>query len=253
MFNLEKKKLSDFKSISVMFGIGGILLIFSLIIKDGIFKIFIGTISSYLIVSSVLDFFNKCNREEELINKVCDCINGESNATKYGVLSISDKDNNKSTDIINEAKESIDIMHVYGRSWTSNNRANLINSLKNKNIKIRVILADYEDKVIVNLYNRQYNTSDIESRIKGVLELWKEIYVESGEKNNLEIYLYSGSITSAIYLNDTKSVALHFCSYKKRHNDEMTEIECVKNIDGLFNRYKNEIEYVISESRKFKI
>lgn len=253
MFNKYKKKTQDLKKIGIMFVIGIVLLIISLNIPDGLIKVFIGTISSYLLVSSILDFFNKSNHDDELINKVCDCIDGESSATKFGVIKIYNKDTNDSKKIITDARKCIDIMHVYAQSWTGNNRSELINVLKNKKIIVRVILADFRNEVIVNNYNNQYNKKDISKTIQNVIETWKEIYIESGSNNNLKLFLYNGNIVNAIYLNEEKVVAKHFTSSKARHGDEMTVLECKKKINGLYDRYKNEIDYVIDESEELSL
>jgi hypothetical protein len=238
MFNEYKKKSQDMKKIGVMFVIGIALLIISLVITDnGLIKVFIGTISSYLLVSSILDFFNQSNHDDELINKVCDCIHGESSATELGVIKIYNKDTNVSSKIIIEAGKSIDIMHVYAQSWTGSNRSELINALRNKKVIMRVILADYRSEVIINNYNNQYNTNDVSKTIEDVIKTWKKIYVDSGSNNNLKLYLYNGNIVNAIYLNEEKVVAKHFASNKARHEDEMTVIECKNKTNGLYDRY----------------
>ncbi|WP_368254763.1 hypothetical protein [Clostridium paraputrificum] len=249
MFNPWKKKLIDFKNIVIMGGIGILALGVSLLINEGLVKIFIGTISSYFIVSSILDYFNKSRNEEILIEKVCDCVNGESCAGRLGVINLSSTYSNGTYNILEETKKSIDIMHVYGEHWTRSNRQQLIDILKNKSIKVRVILADYEDEITINTYNRQYNTDDIKDRIGRVVAFWKDIYKQSGSKENLELYLFPGVLTAAIYINENKAVALHFLSSKNRHLDEMTEVVAKKVDKGLYDRYKKEIQYVIDESR----
>ncbi len=253
MFNKYKKKNQDLRKIGIMLVIGIVLLIISLIIPDGLIKIFIGTISSYLLVSSILDFFNKSNHDDELINKVCDCIDGESSATEFGVIKIYNKDTKVSKKILTDARKCIDIMHVYAQSWTGSNRTELINALKNKKIIMRVILADFRSEVIVNNYNNQYNTKDISKTIQDVIKTWKEIYIESGSNNNLKLYLYNGNIVNAIYLNEENVIAKHFASSKARHCDEMTVIECKKKSNGLYDRYKKEINYVIDESEEISL
>lgn len=185
-----------------------------------------------------------------MINKICDCVDGESSATEFGVTKIYNKDTNVSKKIIIDARKCIDIMHVYAQSWTRSNRAELINALKNKKTIVRVILADYRSEVIVNNYNNQYNSNDISQTIQDVIKTWKEIYVESGSNNNLKLYLYNGNIVNAIYLNEEKVVAIHFASNKVRHEDEMTVIECKMKNNGLYNRYKTEINNVIDESEE---
>ena len=254
IYNEFKKRSNNYLKVGMLFFLGLVLLIITLIMSDGIINTVLGTLASYFIVSSVLDFLNKCWGDEELINKVCDCINGESKALKLGITDIRDEYSaNLTDDLFNIKDNNIFILHVYGYAWTEANRKEIIEFLKNEKNTLNIVLADYREEKVSNIYTNQYSQKDAKRKIVESLKLWREIYESAGEKNNLNIRLYKGIINNAIYGNGKCCMCYHFSSSIKRNHESMTYVKAKKIEDGIYMRYKDEFDDVFEQSDKIDI
>lgn len=249
MIKLYKKCTRKSKILIWVSLVGFFCILVGVKFSNNFFGVATGTIGTILITNILLQIINKSIEDTELIDKVCKYIKAETCANQLGLVKIGVEDYKVETSaIIDDANKYIDVMHVCGKSWTSNNRAKLIKKLRGNKIKIRVVISDYRQENILNIYKVQFNNNDIKSNFEGVINLWKDIYRESNKSENLEVYLFNGIISSALYINEENAVALHFASHKARGNDEMTAVKCKNITNGLFERYKTEFKLVINEA-----
>lgn len=68
-------------------------------------------------------------------------------------------------------------------------------------MKIRVIISDFNNETAMKFYSNHMER-DISSKIDEVLVKWKEIYINSGQNDYQQIYLFDGAITHTVHLNE---------------------------------------------------
>lgn len=90
-----KRIVNKYKKCILILNSGFIILLITLYIPSSMIQIFLQTISSYLIVSCLLDILKKGFNDEEIIEDISEGINSEIDAMKFGI---------KKIDINNEKK-----------------------------------------------------------------------------------------------------------------------------------------------------
>ncbi|SUY47093.1 Uncharacterised protein [Clostridium putrefaciens] len=206
-----------------------------------------------MIVSCLLDILDKCIKKENVIVDISSGINSEIDAMKLGInkIDINNETILTSEKIIKAAKKHIDILHVYGYRWTRDNEKELTNALKSK-VKVRVIISDFNNDITMEFYKNHMN-SDIKSKIKEVLNLWRYICVNLGDDSNLEIYLFDGAITHALHLNENSVVIKSIPACKSYNKGNTTTIYSKKLENGIYEKYAQEIEQIVKESTLYTI
>ncbi|AVP62353.1 MAG: hypothetical protein E6274_15605 [Clostridium sp.] len=248
-----KRIINKYKKCMYILVLGCIILIFTFNMKDNILKIFLQTISSYFIVSCLLDVLKKYATDEELIKDIYEGVNSEIDAMQLGIKKI-DINNEKlltPEKIIKSAQKRIDILHVYGYRWTRDNETILTEALKNR-VQIRVIISDFNNDITMKFYSNNMER-DIQSKIQEVLNKWKEIYINSGQRNNLEIYLFDGAITHALHLNEQSVVIKSVPACKLYSKGNITTIYSKKLENGIYEKYEQEINQIVKESKLYPI
>lgn len=249
---LKNKLIGSWKCI-LMVILGFALLGITFIMPDNTWKIFLQTVSSYFIVSCLLDIIKKLFNDEELIKDIVSGIDSEINAMKLGIKKI-DINNEKMLTpekIIKYAKKRIDILHVYGYGWTRDNQAILAEALKNK-VQVRVIIADFNNEISMKFYSNHMNRN-VEEKIQEVLKIWENIYDEAGQKDKLQIYLFDGAFTHAIHLNEKYAVIKSIPSCKSYAKGNVTTIYSKKLENGIYEKYEQEINQIVKESTPYTI
>lgn len=240
------------KCIFILF-LGSIMLLLTFNMDDSIGKVFIQTMASYIIVSCLLDILKKYAGDEELISDISEGINSEIDAMKLGIKRI-DINNEKVLSverIIKSAKKRIDILHVYGYTWTRDNETILTDALK-KNIKVRVIISDFSDDISMKFYSNHMG-KDVRTEIAKVLRIWKNIYTNSGQNNNLQIFLFNGAITHALHLNEHSIIIKSIPACKLYSKGNVTTIYSKKLDRGIYEKYEEEIGQIVQESKLYNI
>lgn len=201
----------------------------------------------------ILDILDKCIKKENVIADISSGINSEIDAMKLGInkIDINNETILTSEKIIKAAKKHIDILHVYGYRWTRDNEKELTNALKSK-VKVRVIISDFNNDITMEFYKNHMN-SDIKSKIKEVLNLWRYICVNLGDDSNLEIYLFDGAITHALHLNENSVVIKSIPACKSYNKGNTTTIYSKKLENGIYEKYAQEIEQIVKESTLYTI
>lgn len=248
-----KRWIKCYRKLIVLLILGFISLIISLKAEDkSILAIYTGTLSSYLILGAIFDILSKAVREESLLISLSKGINTEVNALKLGVEEI-DLDNKKylSTEkIIKSAKNNIDIFNIYGFTFARDNETEFINAI-NRGVKVRVVLADFENDINMKFYKNHMRNRDVASKVKEVLNLWQEVIGKSNNPELLEVYLYDGSFTHALHINE-EYIILNSISSCKDYQSGVHAAICAKKIDGgVYEQFRDEFEEIINESRRY--
>lgn len=154
------------------------------------------------------------------------------------------------------AQNNIDIVHVYGRTWTSTYIDEIEERLASSKCKIRVVLLDPDSLFIPALAEHYGITADeLKQRIEDVTKMWKEAYKKKAgykrKKSSIELYYHKGFPAHSLYRIDER---IFFVQTKinKRKSKQLPSFSCIRTKEekSLYNDYLAEIDMLVSESQK---
>ena len=212
---------------------GLILLIWSQYISNDFLKNIVDDIAGALFISGAFGLVNELILKDKMIALILEKLKIKEEIDKTGILSFY-----KSPEVIDykyylsPAKKSIDIFHIYGRTWTHNNYNVLQNKVKNSNCKIRVILVNPDSKFINGLADT-FNCSprELKGRILEVEKIWRALYKEKERQkkrrsqSSLELYYTDCFPAHSLYRFDDNLIHIQSKPTKGRSN-ELTTIVC---------------------------
>ena len=224
-------------------------------------------LGSVILVSGVYTIIDNMFLKQSLVNLVIDKVNLDKDIDDAGLVKL---DNDLSSipykTYLEDAKKNIDIVHNYGRTWTTNNIDYIKKSVLEGECTARVVLLNPESPFIPAL-EKHYNYKDgtLVTHIEEVVEIWKELFREveakkrgigrkgkSTYKNkkcgNIELYYFNGQPTNSLYRIDDRVVVVTAKNSKAKSSYLPYAIYQKKPLDGLFNVYVNEIESIIKEA-----
>ena len=261
MGNNLKKSFSFFsKSIiaALVVLVVGLVLIITQKLKD---------IGAVLLVSGVYTIIDNMFLKQSLVDLVVDKVNLDKDIDDAGLLKL---DNGVSSipykEYLEDAKKCIDIVHNYGRTWTTNNIDYIKKSVLEEECRVRVVLLNPNSPFVPALEKHySYKEDSLVARIEEVVEIWKSLYEEvelkknnirkknkSSYKNkkcgNVELYYFNGQPTNSLYRIDDRVVVVTAKNSKEKSSYLPYAIYQKKPMDGLFNVYVNEIESIIKEA-----
>ncbi len=221
-------------------------IIFSQIALAILISVIIGIINEYILKDSLVDMILEKIKIKEYVNKT----GLEEMVSSIGEINYKYYFKN--------ANKNIDIVHVYGRSWTNSNLDEINDRVIKSNCKVRVILVDPESKFIEGLEGHfDYNSGKLKEEIKNVSLRWKEIYDEKNKKNkkstqgNIELYYHKGHPSNALYRIDNRIIVVHTKTTKGRTTriPGMVFKDTSKS-DCFYEIYLKEIEELVNQSTK---
>lgn len=228
----------------------GFLLIFvSQFIKAALFKSVINEAASAILIAGIFSVINEKFLKESLIDLVLSKVNLKTHIDSKGIKEIhTDISNINYKQMINDSKHSIDIIHIYGRTWTNTFYDELKDKLKNSKCKIRFILLNPESKYVEALAEYYEITKD--EMIKRITESLKQLKkLQANKQSQLEIYLHNGNPSSCIYKFDNTLVSIQNKMSKEKCKT-LPIIICRKTDSetDYYNTITRDIEDLISES-----
>lgn len=161
---------------------------------------------------------------------------------------------------LNKAKQNIDIIHIYGRTWTNNNKDEIEERLLNSNCKIRVVLLSPNSPYVPALATHYGKTAtELQQTMKEVSRTWKTVYEKKQQQSNrrrgrrsqssIELYYHNSIPSNSLYRIDdriifvqskmTKGKTKMLPSFIFRKNEKSV---------SLYNDHLLEIETLIEES-----
>lgn len=153
------------------------------------------------------------------------------------------------------AKE-IDIVHLYGRTWTNRYEDEIINALNNK-CKVRVVLCSSESPYLEGLsYKLDISIEELKIQILEVKKIWEKIQskIENiKNKQKLSVYYANISPIGAFYRFDNTIVKIQGTSARHKKVKKLNVVIC-ENTKSKIDFYSNCIEDInnlISQSTKF--
>lgn len=217
----------------------------------------INTVASAVMISGVLGIIDKVFMEQDLINFVCDRVQLKKEIDKLGIINITTdvRHDIDYREYIKEASNHIDIIHVYGYTWTKDNIEYILDNISKKETKVRVLLVDPASD-LVNILALQYEKSveEVRKKISDTFEFWKDKCRERDNnfkfKGNIEIYYTKGNLNTAFYRMDDFLVAVHINSNHSSKSNVISGIKMKKNNNdfSLYSVYLNEMNELFKES-----
>lgn len=232
----------------------------------------IENVGSVLLISGIYTIIDNMFLKESLIDLVVKKVKLDKEIDDTGLTQIdSTLTNINYKDYIENAQNNIDIIHNYGRTWTTNNFDFIKNTVMNKECKVRVVLLNPES-LFVSALERHYGYSDghLVDLIKEVTEKWKSLDKEliakkeeckkkrnSTYKNKkcgeLELYYFNGQPTNSLYKIDNKIIVVSSKNSKEKSVYLPYYIFEDNGEKGLYHTYEEEIENIINEAQKVEL
>ena len=239
-------------AILILLGLG--IIIFGNWVNDPTLIIITSNIGLALIVSGTYGAINEVLLKDKLVEIILSKINLKESIDKTGIESvhfgICEIDYRY---YFRKAKKNIDIIHIYGRTWTNNNIEELTNKLSSSNCKIRVILLS-PNSLFVPALAKYYNITEDElrARIDEVTRLWKEAFRRGTNKRNqasLKLYYHDGQPSNSLYRIDERIVFVQ-SKLTKGKTQQLPSIICTDTDkqQDLYGIYVGEIEALVKES-----
>lgn len=248
------------KIIGLILG-GFVFILLSQIATIEFWKASFSNIASAILVAGILTAIDEKLIKDNLVELILDKLNLKRGIDQTGIEEVF-------TDIseidykyyFKYAKRSIDIIHVYGRTWTSNNEDEIKDKLLNSNCNIRVIIASPESPFINGLAFYYGMTPDkLKYRIEEVTTTWKKIYAKKISRrkteSTLELYYHKGQPSYSLYRFDDKIVTVHNKVANSGKTKKLPTIVCknTRRQDDLYSSYLDEINELVLQSEKVNL
>lgn len=256
----SKTKIYNLKYYFAIAGLiifGFILLTISDMLSEGFLKSAVSNVASGVLFSGIFSFINEKITKDSLIELILDKMNLKQDIERTGIEEVH-------TDIakidysyyIKNSKKNIDIVHIYGRTWTNTCMDEIKERLANSNCKIRVVLVSPDSKYISGLASSfDMSEEDLIKTLNDVKKMWFEIHkywkqslnTKRPSQSDLKVYYHRGQPSSSIYRVDDRLINVQnkFSGNKTR---KLAALICKdsKNPDDLYKTFLTDIENLIS-------
>ncbi|QWH11939.1 hypothetical protein EXW38_11445 [Bacillus mycoides] len=242
----------------ILIAIGLVILCISYTINNNFIKNFLDDIASLFIVSAAVGVVTEAVLKDKITELILEKLKLKEETNQAGLISIVENQEFNFGEYFSMSKDEIDIVHVYSKSWTTNNISKIKDRIKNSNCKIRVVLLNPESEFVDGLAKYTYNCSkeDLKRRMIEARKLWEELYkeVQHVEEANSSIELYYTNCLPmhSLYRFDDYLVYVQSKATAGRTNNLITIIykKDSKNI-SFYKRHLEEIEELISVADEF--
>lgn len=259
---MENKYLSRHVILSLILGILGILMMW-----QG--NALVSTIGSVLLISGIYTIMDNYFLKKSLIELVIEKVKLDKEIDDAGLFKIdSTLTNIDYKNLFENAEKNIDILHNYGRTWTTNYYDFIKETVLNKECNLRVILLNPDSEFVPALEKHyEYKDGQLREYINEVTEKWKMLCKElnrkkeSCKRNNtssyknkkcgsIEIYYFNGQPTNSIYRIDDKVIVVSTKTSREKsiHLPYAIYQNCGEK--GMYGVYINEIDHIIEEATK---
>lgn len=245
-----------------IFGMAGLFL--SECIEGGVWKNIVNQVSLAVLISGILGIINEYILKETLVELILDKLRIKSEVDVAGLEEILPgitEINYK--DYFKRAKRNVDIVHIYGRTWTNNNIDEIMDRVMSYNCKVRVILVDPDSPFVPGLENHfDYKDGELKQLIEDVSSIWKGKYIKKEkipatkkkkEKKigTIELYYHKGQPTNSMYRIDDRIIVIQTKSTKEKTTRMPAMIFKNTNKNNcFFNIYEKEIKQLVEESTR---
>lgn len=221
----------------------------------------LNNIASAILISGVLGIIDAYCLKSTLIDLILEKVKIKEQLNSTGLEEVLPGIKSISYNVyIKKATKHIDIVHIYGRTWTNTYSDEIKDKLLKSNCKIRIILVNPESPFIPALEKHfDYKPNELIENIKYVTKIWTEIYNKKINQSNrkksqgtIELYYHSGQPTNSMYRVDDRIIVVQTKSTKEKTTRLPSMIFKNTNKDDcLYNTYLKEINQLIKESVKY--
>lgn len=232
----------------------------------------ISSIGSVLLVSGIYTIIDNMYLKKSLIELIIQKVGLDKEIDNTGLIKIdSILSNINYKNLFENAKNNIDIIHNYGRTWTTNNFDFIKKTVLNTDCHLRIVLLN-PDSLFIPALEEHYNQSgELIKFISDAVNTWKSLFIEVEEKRNalksknnkskfknkycgsVELYYFNGQPTNSIYRIDDKIVIVNTKNSKDKSVYLPYTIYQNNGNEGLYNVYISEIEAIIKEANKVNL
>ncbi|MBE6805648.1 MAG: hypothetical protein E7526_03870 [Ruminococcaceae bacterium] len=271
---MDKNKIFKQKNIILALGVTivGLILLF---IKE---PEFLGDIGSILLISGVYSILDSYFLKQSMTDMIIEKINLDKAVDDTGLVDIgSNLRNINYQKYFEEAKKNIDILHVYARTWTTNNFDFIKDTVMNNECRLRIILLNPDSPFVSALETHyDYQPGELKKYINEVVSQWKKLAYEleikkryftdkkyrkknrksykTNKCGTIELYFNNGQPTNSIYRIDEKIIMVSTKTSKDKSIRAPYFIYCNNKIENnVFSMYVKEIEKVIDEGEKVEL
>ncbi|NME09475.1 hypothetical protein HF875_08080 [Paraclostridium bifermentans] len=215
----------------------------------------VSNLGGVVFISGIFTIVDKYIIQRDLVSLVTEKVDLKKEVEESGIIKLarelSDVEYKK---YFLAAKDSIDIVHLYGKTWTSTYIEHIKDAI-DRGCNVRVILLNPESAFIKPLEEHfQYSENQLENLIKEVSEMWnKHCYCKLGSKNkgNISLYYHKGQPTNSLYRIDNKMVVVQTkTTHEKTTRMPAYVFEKNNNEGNFFDIYLKEIDSLEKESEK---
>jgi len=219
----------------------------------------VSEIGSAILISGILGIIDEYVLKESLVELILNKMNIKDTLNNTGLEELV----SGITEInykyyFKNAKNCIDIVHIYGQTWTNNNIDEITERVVNGNCKVRVILVDPGSEFVPALEKHfEYEDGKLSRLIKEVSKVWKSKHEKKQERRkrvtqgSIQLFYHKGQPTNAMYRIDDRVIVVQTKTTREKTTrmpamifKDTNKKECFYNI------YLKEIEQLIKESRE---
>lgn len=237
--------------------VGIIFLFFSEYLGNTLAKNLISEIGSAILISGILGIIDEYVLKEGLVELILEKMKIKEELNNTGLeemLSGITEINYKY--YFKQANKNIDIIHIYGRTWTNNNIDEITDRILKTNCNVRVILVDPSSKFVPALEEHfNYTSGKLETLIHDVSKVWKSKYEKKQQQKrkstqgSIKLYYHKGQPTNSMYRIDNRIIVVQTKTTKEKTTKMPAMIFKDTNKEECFyNIYLKEIEQIVKES-----
>jgi hypothetical protein len=217
--------------------------------------------ASALIIAGIFSLVNEYFLKDKLVELILEKLHLKESINKTGIealfYNISEI---QYKDYIRKTNKHIDIIHVYGRTWTNTNLDDLTDKFLNSNCNIRVILTS-PDSVFIEGLAKSYGITadDLRKTIWEMVGIWKGIAQKKTgrsrkKSSTLKVYFHKGFPSHALYRFDNQIVFVQsrLSNEKTKRLASMVTKKTSKE-DSLFNTFLADINQLILQSEEVQL
>lgn len=210
-----------------------------------------------IIISGLFSLLNTIILNKNLINLIYNKIQLKQGIDDVGVIDLfTDIRDINFREHFNNCKKEIDILHVYGQTWTSNHEQAILDALDKQKCKIRVILLSEESPFIIGLASYYGYTEDqLRKKIEETKHTWNNIRRRLKNKSSqrkLKVYHVNMMPAYSLYRFDDTMIKIDNRLISKSKTKELNSLICQNNGNNLsyFSNYMRDFNDLFSDNTK---
>lgn len=229
----------------------------------------VNDIGSVMLVSGVYTVVDNFLLKKSLVDLVIQKVKLDKDIDSCGIVELGTalSDINYK-ELIPSAEKNIDIIHNYGRTWTTNNFDFIKKVVMEKNCDMRVILLNPNSLFVPALEKHyKYADGDLKKHIFDMTNKWKELYIQLENKKqackkksnstyknkkcgNIELYYFNGQPTNSLYRIDDKIIVVNSKTSNEKSGYLPYAVYENNGEHGIFSNYLKEIDAILKDSEK---